>query len=420
MTPLDRRTLLLSAAAATLAACGGAPRLAGAAGPSGPSGAETLTPDLLPQPNDGWSAWVAAFRPRAEARGISPATLSRAFAGQGYLPGVITRDRNQTEFTRTTEDYLQIAASEERVAQGRAAYAQQRATLDAIAARFGVPGNVVAAVWGVESRYGTRRGLIPVISSTSTLAYDGRRGEFFESQLLAALRILQAGDTTTDRMVGSWAGAMGHTQFIPTSYLENAVDFTGDGRRDIWADDPTDSLASTANYLARAGWRTGEPWGLEVAVPAGIDPGLLGRRKNRPTSDWAARGVTRSGGGALPAGSASLIVPQAGGPGFLAFRNFEVIARYNNAVNYVIGVGHLSDRLAGGGPLRGSFPPDSAGLTLADRQALQRGLTRAGFDAGNPDGIIGSGTTAAIEAYQRANGLPVTGQPSRALLDALR
>jgi Membrane-bound lytic murein transglycosylase B len=231
-----RRSFVLAAAATGLSACG-AGRRPGLSRTS--AGTDTLPPDLLPQANAGWDSWVLSFRDRAQARGISTATLERAFAGQGFLPGVVTRDRNQTEFRRTTEDYLQIAASDAKVAEGRAAYASQRATLDAIEARFGVPGPVLAGVWGVESRFGTRMGLIPVVSSTSTLAYDGRRGDFFEAQLLAALRILQAGDTTTDRMVGSWAGAMGHTQFIPTSYLENAVDFTGDGRRDIWAADPT-------------------------------------------------------------------------------------------------------------------------------------------------------------------------------------
>ncbi|KAA9009892.1 lytic murein transglycosylase [Histidinibacterium aquaticum] len=410
----DRRTVTLGLAATLLTACGGAPPIPGASAQTPPD------PALLPQPNPGWDAWVAAYRDRALARGIQPGVFDRAFAGAGYLPGVIERDRNQTEFTRTLQDYLQIAARPERVELGRAAYRRQASTLQAIEQRYGVPATVVAAIWGLESRYGTRRGEIPVVSATSTLAYDGRRGEFFESQLTSALRILQSGDTSPDNMTGSWAGAMGHTQFIPTSYQEYAVDFDGDGRRDIWAEDPTDALASTANYLARAGWRSGEPWGFEVRLPSGYS-GPEGRNTTRALSDWAARGITRADGSPLPSsGSAALIQPQAGGPAFLAFRNFEVIARYNNATSYVIGVGYLSDRIGGAGPLQGGFPPDRYGLTLEDRQALQRGLTAAGFDAGSPDGVIGTGTIEAIEAYQAANGLPVTGEPSRELLARLR
>jgi lytic murein transglycosylase len=332
----------------------------------------------------------------------------------------VERDRNQTEFTRTLEDYLAIAASDERVSKGRANARRYAATLNRIEQRFGVPPQVVTAVWGLESFYGDRRGDIPVISALSTLAYDGRRGRFFESQLIAALRILQNGDITAERMTGSWAGAMGHTQFIPTSYLAYAVDFTGDGRRDIWSDDPTDALASAAAYLDRSGWRAGQPWGLEVRLPAGFS-GPFGRGTRRSPSAWAASGVTDMAGRAVPDhGPASILVPDAGGPAFMVFPNFGVILRYNNAESYAIGVGHLSDRIAGGGPIQASFGPDRYGLTLEDRKALQRGLTRAGFDAGTADGVLGPRTEAAITAYQRAEGLSVTGTPSRALLARLR
>ena len=403
----QRRSILLGLAALGMTACGR----------TALSTADAPDPALIPRPEPGWQAWVQGFKARAAAAGISPSVTDRAFARAGFLPGVIERDRNQTEVRRTLEDYLQIAAGADKVALGRQEYAARRATFDAIEARFGVPGPVVAAVWGLESRYGTRTGDIPVISAMSTLAYDGRRGAFFESQLIAALRILQAGDTTPEQMLGSWAGAMGHTQFMPASFLENAVDFTGDGRRDIWGPDPTDSLASTANYLARAGWRQGQPWGIEVRLPAGFDTGLIGRGKDRSTADWAASGVRDARGGTLPDhGAGSVLVPQDGGPAFLVYRNFTVISRYNNSVSYVIGVGHLSDRIAGRGPLLGSFPPDANGMTLADRQALQSGLTRAGFNAGTPDGVIGSKTIAAIENFQRARGLPVTGTPTPALV----
>ena len=256
-----RRTIVFGIGAAALSACAGP-------APMGKAPVEEVT---RPVPNAGYDAWLAGFRPRATAQGIAPATFDAAFAGAGFLPGVIERDRNQTEFTRSLEDYLAIAASEERVANGRAALRQYGPTLSAIEARYGVEPQVVAAVWGMESSYGTRRGNVPVVSSLSTLAYEGRRGAFFEQQLLAALRILQNGDVTPGAMTGSWAGAMGHTQFIPTSYLAYAVDFTGDGRRDIWSDDPSDALASTAAYLSRSGWRHGQPWGVEVRLPAGFD-----------------------------------------------------------------------------------------------------------------------------------------------------
>lgn len=408
---ITRRNLSLWMTALILTGCMGA----GGQAPGADAG-------LRPVANAGYDAWVRGFRARAAARGIPPRTLDIAFRTAGFLPGVIERDRNQTEFSRTLEDYLAIAASPERVSKGQAALARHGATLRAIESRYGVEAQVVTAVWGLESQYGERRGDINVISALSTLAYDGRRGAFFEQQLLAALRILANGDTTPANMTGSWAGAMGHTQFIPTSYLEFAVDFTGDGRRDIWSADPADALASTAAYLARSGWRRGQPWGLEVRLPPGFDSGLAGRGKGRSAAEWAALGVTTMDGAAPPDhGAGSILLPQgAVGPAFLIFGNFNAIARYNNAVNYVIGVGHLSDRLVGGGPIRGRFPPDAQGMTLADRQELQRRLTAAGFDTEGADGVIGVRTRAAIAAFQRARGLPVTGEPTADLLALLR
>ncbi len=411
-----RRSLTFGLLALGLSACVGGGSGGGAVVSRGPE------PGMSPVPNAGFDAWVDGFRARAAARGIPDATISTAFRGAGYLPGVIERDRNQTEFTRTLEDYLAIAASPDRVSKGRAALTRHRGALAAIEARYGVEAEVVTAVWGLESQYGERRGSVPVISALATLAYDGRRGDFFESQLIAALRILQNGDTSPANMTGSWAGAMGHTQFIPTSYLEFAVDFTGDGRRDIWSEDPTDALASTAAYLSRSGWRKGQPWGVEVQVPAGFNIGLAGRGKGRSTSAWSDLGVRSANGGALTDhGAGSILLPQgANGPAFLIYNNFNAIARYNNAVNYVIGVGHLSDRLRGGSPIQGRFPPDAQGMTIADRQDLQRRLTAAGFDTEGSDGVIGKKTRAAIEAFEASRGLPVTGEPSLSILQMLR
>ena len=411
---ISRRMMTLGLAASTLAACGG--RVS-----QGQSYAlRAADPVLQAVPDAGWDAWVAGFRGRALANGVSGGTYDAAFRSAGFLPGVIEKDRNQTEFTRTIEDYLAIAASDERLAKGRVAVQTYGGVLAEVEARYGVEVSVVAAVWGLESFFGERRGTVPVVSALSTLAYEGRRGAFFESQLIAALKILQNGDVSPDRMTGSWAGAMGHTQFIPTSYLAYAVDFRGDGRRDIWADDPTDALASTGAYLANSGWTHGQPWGVEVALPDGLS-GPFGRGSTQSIGQWMAAGVRDMNGGQVPDyGAASVIIPAGrAGPAFMTFRNFTVITRYNNAENYVIGVGHLSDRLRGGGPVRGAFPPDVNGMTIDQRQALQRGLTAAGFDTQGSDGVIGAKTRAAISAYQTSRGLPVTGEPSLELLRGL-
>ena len=401
--------------AATLSACGGRVSQGQSLGQSfAPRAAE---PAMQAVPNAGFDAWVAGFRGRALGVGIAEGTFDAAFRGAGFLPGVVERDRNQTEFTRTLEDYLAIAASDERLAKGRIAVQTYGPVLAEVEARYGVEASVVAAVWGLESFFGERRGSVPVISALSTLAYDGRRAAFFESQLIAALKILQNGDVSPSQMTGSWAGAMGHTQFIPTSYLAYAVDFRGDGRRDIWGDDPTDGLASTGAYLAGSGWTRGQPWGVEVQLPDGFS-GPLGRGSTRSPGDWATAGVRDLNGGQVPDhGAASIIAPMGlGGPAFMTFRNFTVITRYNNAENYVIGVGHLADRLRGGGPIRGAYPPDAAGMTIGDRQALQQRLTAAGFDTEGADGVIGAKTRAAISSYQASRGLPVTGEPSLELL----
>lgn len=375
---INRRLFTFSLAALGISACSSGAQSVSRA----PAG---LPPDLQPIPNTAYDAWVARFRSRAN--GISTNTFNAAFANAGYLPGVVARDGNQIQTRRTLEEYLSIAASDERIAKGRTAFQRWNSTLTAIEGRYGVDAKIITAIWGMESTFGEKRGQIPVISATSTLAFDGRRGAFYESQLLAALRILERGDTTPAKLTGSWAGAMGHTQFIPTSYQSFAVDFTGDGRRDIWSDDPSDALASTASYLARNGWRSGLKWGAEAGT-----------------------------GG--PSGRS--IQPQRGGVTFTVTRNFNVLKTYNNSDLYALGIGHLADRIGGAGPLRGSFPPDANGLTKADRIALQRGLARRGYDIGTIDGVIGGQTERAIKAFQTSQGMTATGVPSPALVTALR
>lgn len=369
----------------------------------------------------GFQSWINGFRPRALSKGISAPVFDRVMAQVRYLPEVIRLDRKQSEFTKSTGEYLASAVSDTRVTNGRSKAGDYDRTLRAVEAKYGVDRKIVAAIWGMETNYGGYRGKTHIPSAVATLAYDGRRASFFEAQLIEVLKILQNGDTTPDNMVGSWAGAMGHTQFMPTSYATYAVDFTGDGRRDIWSDDPTDALASTAAYLDRMGWVTGMPWGKEVTLPAGFNFMLASGPKKLP-SEWARLGVRPADGTTLrDHGEARILLPAgAKGAAFLVFKNFDVIKRYNNSDAYAIGVGHLGDRIGGAGALRGSWPPGERALKRAERQELQALLTRAGFATGGVDGMIGPNTVKAIRNYQTRVGMEPDGHPSVALLTRLR
>ncbi|NRB16904.1 MAG: lytic murein transglycosylase [Rhodobacteraceae bacterium] len=390
-----------------------------------PSSRPVVGAVLAPQKvtaNRDFQSWIKRFRQRALAQGITKTTLNRAFKSVTYDPEVIRRDQNQSEFTKSIWDYLDSAVSDKRIKNGKKALRAQRRRLQQIEATYGVDKEIVLAVWGMESSYGSYRGDMDVIRSLSTLAFDGRRGRFFESQLIAALEILQAGDVPARKMTGSWAGAMGHTQFIPTSYLAYAVDFTGDGKRDIWSDNPSDALASTAAYLARFGWIKGQPWGVEVRLPRGFDYGLAHRRIKKSPAQWAALGVRGINGRPVPNhGSGSILLPAGSkGAAFMVFKNFQVIERYNAADAYVIGVGHLSDRIKGGGPIQQPWPRGDRDLSFVERQEMQKRLTRQGFDTGGVDGKVGPNTSAAVRAYQLANGLVPDGHASLNLLKALR
>jgi membrane-bound lytic murein transglycosylase B len=367
-----------------------------------------------------FDAWIGGFRGRALAQGIRPAVFDRAMAGVGLNQDSIDRERHQPEFSRPIWAYLDSAVSDARIENGRAMLRDHARTLAAIEARYGVEREVIVAVWGLESSYGRLRGRTPIIESLATLAFAGRRQAFFEQQLVGALQIVQAGDVAPEGMVGSWAGAMGHTQFIPTSYLDFAVDFNGDGRRDIWSDDPTDALASTGAYLQRFGWRTGQPAIVEVRLPGGFDTRLAGQ--TRPLSDWRAAGLSAQRGASLPAGGEATLMFPAGtsGPALLAFQNFGTIKRYNNADAYAIAIAHLADRLRGGGPFVANWPRDDRPLTADERMELQRLLARAGHYDGEVDGRVGSGTQGAVRAWQAANGLAPDGYVSMALLTRMR
>jgi len=370
----------------------------------------------------GFAEYANGLANRAVARGIDRNVVIEAFRGLRYNRDVIYRDRNQAEFRQPLAQYISAAVSDTQVRDGRRALRRQSRVLARIEAEFGVEAEVVVAIWGLESRYGTRMGDIPIMDALVTLAFDGRRRGLFEDQVFSILKTMERGDALPRDMTGSWAGAMGHTQFMPTSYEAYAVDFTGDGRRDIWGQDPTDALASTAAYLRRFGWRTGQPWGVEVRLPPGFDPAQASRKITRTPSDWARRGVVGTDGAPVPNfGQASLLLPAgAGGVAFLIFDNFRVIERYNASDAYVIAVGHLADRLRGAGPLVGLFPSGERALTEDERFEVQRRLVRLGFDTGGVDGRIGSKSRAAIRAFQADRGLEVTGFASLALLEALR
>ena len=370
----------------------------------------------------GLHAWVLAFRDRALEAGIDADVFDRTLDSVSYDTEVIRRDRNQSEFTKTVWDYLGTATSDLRVQNGKKALAQWERTLEDIEAKYGVEKEVVTAIWGLESAYGSFRGGDSVINSLATLAYDARRAEFFEAELLDALRILQAGDTEAEQMRGSWAGAMGHTQFMPSSFLAHAVDWDGDGLRDIWGDDPSDALASTAAYLKHFGWTEGQPWGIEVALPKDFDYLLADRSITKSAEEWTALGLTALDGTALEDhGPASVLLPAgAEGAAFLIYDNFTVIENYNTADAYVIGVGHLSDRIGGAGPIQQEWPLEDRALSFDERIELQTLLTEAGFDTEKIDAKIGPLTVNAVRRYQQDRGLVPDGYAPPRLLERLR
>jgi lytic murein transglycosylase len=332
-------------------------------------------------------------------------------------PRIVELDRTQPEFTRTIWDYLDAATSPQRVARGRQKLLQFSTETDAASTRYGVPVNILMAVWGMESNYGSNYGDVPVIDALATLGFDGRRENWARNELLAALKILQRGDIDRDRMVGSWAGAMGQTQFMPSIYLAYAVDADGDGRRDIWGS-MADVLASTANFLARSGWRAEEPWGVEVQLPAGFDPARADPTVRQASAQWSEAGVRSMDGAPLPGlADASILLP-AGvrGPAFIVGQNFRAILRYNNSTSYALAVCLLAQRIGGGLAEQTPWPRDLRALTRSEIQTLQTALNRRGFDSGQPDGQMGPATRQALRQFQRSQGLPADGYPTAEVL----
>ena len=363
---------------------------------------------------------LAGLRGGAQAKGVSGQTFDRLTQGVEPNPDVLKAAAYQPEFKTLIWDYLAGLVDEERVRDGEAMMAQYGQALSAAQQRFGVPPDVVTAVWGVESNFGRAFGTKPVIQSLATLSCEGRRQAYFRGELFAAMKIVQSGDIDPRDFNGSWAGAFGHTQFMPSTFLGSAVDGDGDGRRDLIHSAP-DAIASTANFLRKNGWQPGLRWGYEVSLPSGYD-GPSGRGKKQPMSSWAARGIRRIDGTALGEGNAALLLPSGPkGPAFLVTKNFDAIYGYNAAESYALAISLLSDRLAGRPGLRTAWPTDDPGLSRADRRELQTRLTQRGYDLqGKIDGVIGDKSREAITDFQGKAGLVPDGRASVSVLTALR
>lgn len=386
-----------------------------ASAPAAPAQAGTTAAKLA-----GFHAWVSAFAREALAAGIRPQTVAATLGQAQWQPRVVELDRAQPEFTRPPWAYLDSAVSPQRIAQGREQRRQYADALDAAAQRYGVPASVVTAIWGMESNYGRNFGSFRTVDALATLAYDGRRSAWAQRELLAALRIVDQGDIAADALIGSWAGAMGHTQFLPSVFLAHAVDADGDGRRDIWGSVP-DVVASTANFLAHSGWKSGEPWGAEVLLPPGFDYARAELSVRQASSDWAAEGVRGVGDAELPPlQDASVLTPAgARGPAILVGPNFRALLRYNNSVNYALAVGLLARQIDGGAGLASAWPRELQPLSRSEVRALQEALNARGLDTGTPDGVAGPATRAGVRRYQQSVGLPADGYATRELLQRL-
>ena len=369
---------------------------------------------------------LANLRSQAIASGVSGSTYDRYTQNLSPDYSVIDKLNYQPEFSTPIWDYLSGLVDNERVQAGQQKLAQHRVVLNRVEQTYGVPAETVVAVWGVESNYGDISGKYPLLQALGTLSCEGRRQSYFRGEFFATMRILQRGDLTQDQLYGSWAGAFGHTQFMPSTYERLAVDFDGDGRRDL-VSSTTDALASTANFLKRAGWQTGMPWGFEVKIPQGVSIAGESRRNKRSLNSWIAQGVTRTDGTALIQGNlsgstpAGLITPAgANGPAFLVFKNFDAIYSYNAAESYGLAIAHLSDRLQGGSTFRTAWPTDDAGTSRAERREIQQFLIQRGYDIGAVDGLIGDKSRQAIQKEQSRLGLNPTGRAGQQILRAFR
>lgn len=377
---------------------------------------------MIDERDRSFTSWKEEFALRLQDERLRARTRNRFLEIAQYLPEVLDRQANQKELLLSVHDYLEITVSDERVRKGRKALRKYRPLMGELEETYRVSADAVLAIWGLETGFGANRGDYPVISALATLAFAGERRAFFADELVAALHIVQAGDIAPEKMLGSWAGAMGHGQFMPSSYLKYAVDHDGDGRRDIWAEDPTDALASIANYLREHGWRSGQPCGEEMYLPDGFDLSLTGRDQVRPVAEWAEHGV-RSPRGLQPVdyGDAMvLLAAGAQGPAYLAYHNFNVFLAYNNSVHYALSVGCLAHRIDGNKKFTRPWPEGQRVLSRADMRELQERLTALGHDTRGADGLAGPNTHRALRNWQVAAGYPADGFPCGEVLDQLR
>ncbi|APV52336.1 lytic transglycosylase [Betaproteobacteria bacterium GR16-43] len=374
---------------------------------------------ILTAPPD-FPACVAQLRALAQREGISSETFEATVARVDPDPTVIEAMGNQPEFSTPIWQYMSALVDDKRIADGRAQLKLWSPTLERAEKAYGVDRHVIIAVWGVESNYGKIMGRRPLVRSLVTASCYGKRQNFFRGELMSALKILGSGDIEAELLKGSWAGAFGHTQLMPSTFHRTAVDFDGDGRRDLVTSIP-DALGSTANYLKLAGWQTGQPWGYEVKLPARYS-GPSGRKNRQPLDDWHALGIRRLDGKTIggEANAALLLPAGARGPAFIALRNYDAIYSYNTAESYALAIAHLADRLRGGAPFRKAWPTDDPGLSRAQRLELQERLASQGYDVGEPDGLIGPRTIDAIKAFQVTRGMQPDGYAGQRVLRALQ
>jgi membrane-bound lytic murein transglycosylase B len=366
--------------------------------------------------------WLEGLRAEARGKGISDATLDAALLDVKPVMRVVELDRRQPEFTQTFWTYFRKRVNDERIKRGRALLAKHRDLLYKIQGKYGVPPRYLLAFWGLETNFGDYLGSFRVIDALATLAYDQRRAQFFRAELLDALQIIEEGHISPDAMTGSWAGAMGHMQFIPSTFTRHAVDYTGDGRKDIW-DSLPDAFSSAANFLSNIGWRPGEIWGREVRLPEDFDLMLVTINRKKTLDEWSSLGVRRADGAALPQEDmeGSIVLPQGyKGPAFLVYNNFRAIMCWNRSINYAISVGHLADRIVGLPRVANGLDAEHEPLSREEAQEMQQLLNRLGFDAGSEDGLPGPRTRAAIRAFQKENSLPPDGYPTPVLMKRLR
>ena len=370
---------------------------------------------------ENFNRWLVEFRAEALSVGISQRTVDKALRGLSPNPRIIKLDSKQPEFTQTLWGYLDKRVTKRRVERAQKLLHQHRELLEKVQRRYGVQPRFLVAFWGLETNFGDYTGKLSVVRSLATLAFDPRRKEYFRKELIAVLRIIDQGDMTAD-VQGSWAGAMGQSQFMPSTFQRYAVDLDGDGRRNLWTS-LADVFGSSANFLSSVGWQKDRTWGREVTLPKGFNVELSGLHIRKHLTEWQGMGIRKAGGGKLPAVDieASLLLP-AGylGPAFLVYTNYRKIMIWNRSINYALAVGYLSDRIVGRGKIKAKRSPDLAPLSRNQVLEIQRTLNAKGFSVGSPDGVIGPMSRSAIKLFQKSAKLPPDGFASHALLKILR